>query len=575
MSKPYHKKYPEGVKKTLEYPNIPLFKYLDDAVKEFPDHEAVILEGSSFSGVHTLTYSELGDRTDRLAAFLHQKGVKKGDRVALFLPNFPDFVIGYYGILKSGATAVLINFQYETEELEMLLKDSGAKAIITMDLPKANKWCYKKVLDVRNNVPGLELVIVGSVKPYLGSLKRLIGGALGMITKKDPQDTYLAEVYEQVDPANRPEVAIDNKEDVATLIYTGGTTGTPKGAMLTHRNLVSNVMQCLEWTGSEERGKDSIMGSLPFYHSFGMTTAMNISIALGGRLILMPDPRVRGFLEMLELLSKYQCTYFCAVPTIYARLLARPELPEYDISNLRACISGAAPLPLEVMKQFEAVSGGNLVEGYGLTETSPVATGNPLVAAPGLDAPLKKEGSIGIPFPDTDVKIVDVETGEKELPQGEEGEIAIKGPQVMKGYWGMPEETKLVMKGDYFLTGDIGKMDEDGYFFITDRKKDMLILSGFKAYPREIEEVLYEHPAVALAAVIGVPDERHGEAVKAFIVLKEGETATEEDIKKFCEGKLTKYKIPRDVEFREELPLTEIGKVLRRVLKEEEQAKGN
>ncbi|MFX1254843.1 MAG: long-chain fatty acid--CoA ligase [Promethearchaeota archaeon] len=575
MSKPYHKKYPEGVRKTLEYPNIPLFKFLDDAVKDFPDNEAIILEGSAFSGVHTLTYRELGDLTDRLAAFLHQKGVKKGDRVALFLPNFPDFIIGYYGILKSGATAVLINFQYEAEELEMLLKDSGAKAIITMDLPKAQKWCYKKVLDVRANVPGLELVIVASVKPYISGAKRFLGGLLGMITKKDPQDVYLAEVYEQADPANRPEVSIDNKEDIATLIYTGGTTGTPKGAMLTHRNLVSNILQCQEWTGIKEKGKENILGSLPFYHSFGMTTAMNFSVSMSARVILMPDPRARGFLEMLELISKYQCTFICAVPTIYTRLLARPELPEYDISSLKACISGAAPLPLEIMKQFEAVSGANLVEGYGLTETSPVATGNPLVAAPGLDAPLKKEGSIGIPFPDTDIKIVDVDTGEKELPLGEEGEIAIKGPQVMKGYWQQPEETKLVMRADYFLTGDIGKMDEDGYIFITDRKKDMLNLSGFKAYPREIEEVLYEHPAVALAAVIGVPDERHGEAVKAFIVLKEDETATKEDIIKFCEGKLTKYKIPREVEFREELPLTDVGKVLRRVLKEEERAKGN
>ncbi|MFX0095936.1 MAG: long-chain fatty acid--CoA ligase [Candidatus Hodarchaeota archaeon] len=570
MSKPYHKIYPQGVRKSLDYPNVPLFQFLDDAVANFPDHTALILEGHAFSGVHTMSYRELGDMTDRLAVFLHEKGIQKGDRVALFMPNFPDFVVSYFGIMKAGATAVLINFQYEPNELELLLKDSGSKAIITMDLPKANKWCYKKVKDVRSNVPELELVVVASVKPYLASLKRTIGGLLGVITKKDPQDTYLDDAIQEADSSKRPTVSMDTEKDVAVLIYTGGTTGTPKGAMLTHRNLVSNVMQCQEWMGAKEKGLETIMGSLPFYHSFGMTTAMNISISIAARLVLMPDPRARGFLEILELLAKYKCTYFCAVPTLYSRILARPELSDYDLTSLKACLSGAAPLPVEVMKQFEVVTKGNLVEGYGLTETSPVATANPLLPGPGMDVPLKKVGSIGIPFPDTEITVFDVDTGTKELPLGEEGEIAIKGPQVMLGYWEKPEETSNVMRGDYFLTGDIGKMDEEGYFYITDRKKDMLNLSGFKAYPREIEEVLYEHPAVSLAAVIGVPDPKRGETVKAFVVLKEDQTATEEEIKEFCRGKMASYKVPQFIEFREELPLTDVGKVLRRVLRQED-----
>ncbi|RLC69430.1 MAG: long-chain fatty acid--CoA ligase, partial [Chloroflexi bacterium] len=343
----------------------------------------------------------------------------------------------------------------------------------------------------------------------------------------------------------------------------GGTTGVPKGAMLTHKNMLANAIQVRHWLVDAKEGGEVMLSVLPFFHVYGMTVCMNMAIYIGSAMVLLPQFKVK---EVLEAINKYKPTLFPGVATMYVAINTYPEVSKYDISSIRACIAGAMPLPYEVWTKFEEITGGKLVEGYGLTEASPVTHCNPIY---GLRKPC-----IGLPFPDTEAKIVDLETGEKELPIGEIGELAVRGPQVMKGYWNMPEETKMVLKPDgWLLTGDIAKMDEDGYFYIVDRKKDMILSGGYNIYPREIEEVLYAHPKVKEVAAVGVPDEYKGEVPKVFIVLKEGETATEEEIIAYCKENLAKYKIPKYVEFRKELPKTMVGKILRRVLAEEEKKK--
>jgi long-chain acyl-CoA synthetase len=376
--------------------------------------------------------------------------------------------------------------------------------------------------------------------------------------EKREEVLYWREVLKYPPTKERPE--INPKEDVATFLYTGGTTGVPKAVMSTHFNLVANAYQTLEWV--PDRTPDEVfIGALPYFHSYGMTTSLNAPIALGATIVLMPDPR--DIKRILKAIHKYRVSIFCGVPTLYMAILNHPDLKKYDLSSIKACISGAAPLPVEVKREFERITGGKLVEGYGLSETSPVTHANPLYG-------VNKEGSIGVPFPDTLSVVVDDEG--RILPIGEVGEIAIKGPQVMKGYWKMEEETKKTLINGWLLTGDMGRMDEDGYFYIVDRKKDLIIAGGYNIYPREVEEVLYEHPAVVEAAVVGVPDPYRGETVKAYVVLKEDYRGkvTEKEIIEFCKERLAAYKVPKIVEFRDELPKSAVGKILRRVLKEEE-----
>jgi long-chain acyl-CoA synthetase len=356
-------------------------------------------------------------------------------------------------------------------------------------------------------------------------------------------------------------VEVNPKDDVAVFQYTGGTTGLPKAVMLTHFNLVANIYQLMEWF-PDLSNKDVFIGALPYFHSYGMTTSMNLPLAIGAKIVLIPDPR--DLKRVLDSIHKHRATIYCGVPTMYNAINNYPDVKKYDLSSIKACISGAAPLPVEVKKEFEALTGGKLVEGYGLSETSPVTHANPVNG-------VNKEGSIGLPLPDTIAVIVDAEGNV--LPMGEVGEIAIKGPQVMKGYYKMDDETRETLVNGWLLTGDVGKIDEDGYFYIVDRKKDMIIAGGYNIYPREVEEVLYEHPDIVEAAVIGVPDPKRGETVKAFVVLKEGSQVTAEDIEKFCRERLAPYKVPRIIEFRSELPKSQVGKVLRRVLKEEEMKK--
>jgi len=538
------KSYDEGVRAELEYPVIPLYDFLENSAKNYPNAVAADFIGKS------ITYKELNDLSNRVASFLYENGIKKG-RVILGMPNTPHFLAVYYGILKTGSTVVQCNPLYTERELRHIADNSESKMMFAFEAMYPR---LKPLLDDGS----LEKVVICKIEDFLKFPLNLLYPLKKEKVKIDsrPEVLYWKDVTRY--PPSQDKAELDPEEDVAVFQYTGGTTGLPKAVMLTHFNLVANVYQLMEWF-ADLSNRDVFIGALPYFHSYGMTTSMNLPIALGAKIVLIPDPR--DLKRILDSIQKHKATIYCGVPTMYNAINNYPEVGNYDLTSIKACVSGAAPLPIEVKKRFEEITGGKLVEGYGLSETSPVTHANPING-------INKEGSIGLPISDTLAVVVD-DAGNI-LPVGEVGEIAIKGPQVMKGYYKMEEETKSTLINGWLLTGDIGKMDEDGYFYIVDRKKDMIIAGGYNIYPREVEEVLYEHPDVLEAAVIGVPDLKRGETVKAFIVLKEGSTTTAEDIEKFCRERLAPYKVPRIIEFRSELPKTNVGKVLRRVLKEEE-----
>lgn len=547
--------YPNEVPHTLDYPSLSLSDMLVNSAREFPENEAIFFMGKK------IKYRTLLNYTYQFANVLKSLGVKKGDRVALVLPNAPQSVISYYGALMIGAIVVQNNPLYTERELEHQLRDSGAETIITLDL------LYPKVAKVKP-LTSIKNVIVTSIKDFLPFPKNLLyplklkkDGQYVKIPKSDDVYDFMSLLKTQ---STEPiKVEIDPKNDLALLQYTGGTTGLSKGVMLTHYNLVTNVVQTSHWLYKAEKGKEKLLGALPFFHVFGMTTVMNLSINLGGSMVLVPrfNPE-----EVLEVIQKQKPTYFPGAPTMYIALLNHPKVKEYDLSSIVACISGSAPLPVEVQEKFEKLTGARIVEGYGLTETSPVTHANPVWEK-------RKIGSIGIPWPDADAKIVNPSTGE-EVELGEIGELILKSPVVMKGYWNNPEETSKVLQNGWLSTGDMATMDDEGYYYIVDRKKDLIIAGGYNIYPRDVEEVLYEHPAVKEAVVVGIPDPYRGETVKAFIVLKDDAKATEKDFDEFCRANLAVYKVPKAYEFRSELPKTLVGKVLRRALVEEEIEKG-
>jgi long-chain acyl-CoA synthetase len=571
----WHKhKWPKEVPLTLSYTPQPLFQILEDRVKESPDHPYTI-----FADQHQ-TYRQIWDMANRVATFLVQKGIKPGDRVALFLPNLPHFPVAFFGVLKAGAVCVTCNPLYTAKELNFQLKDSGAEALFVLDHPVF----YPTALEAIKGT-SVKTVVVCGIRDFVPGLKGLIGSLLGKIPKApslDPQHIKFQQVL--ATSPNPPALTINPVEDLALILYTGGTTGVPKGASLTHNNIRSNLAMLEEWAliDSEDGGparkissmpNQTFLGVLPWYHSYGLTLTLLTCCAGGFQVVCVPDPRAGNppFTEVLRLIQKYKVTVLHGVPTLYSAIINHPLVNHFDLKSIIYCASGAAPLPVEVAKRFEELTGAIVLEGYGLSETSPVTHTNP------TNRRDRKFGSIGLPLPDTYVKIMDVEKGEQELPQGEDGEIAISGPQVMKGYWNRPEDNASVFKiiegKRYFLTGDIGHLDEEGFTVITDRKKDMIIVGGLKAFPREVEEVLYTHPKVANAAVVGIPSAKSGEMVKAFIQLKPGETATEEEIIQFCQERMAPYKRPHSVEFRETLPMTPVGKILRRVLRDEERGK--
>jgi long-chain acyl-CoA synthetase len=556
MEKLWLSSYEPQVPPTIDYPQRPLFVNLEESARKYPDATATIFLN------HSMTYKEINDLADRFAAALQQQGVEKGDRVAIYMANCPQFVISYYGALKAGAIVVSFNPLYAAREVEHQLKDSGAETMVVMSR------FYPIVKQVRPNTK-LRRVIVTNIKEYFPPLIKLLytlarekkGGDRQDISG-DPNTYWFQDVLKQA-PAKPMPVDV-KPTDTALLLYTGGTTGVAKGAELSHYNVVTNAIACRHWMHDIQEGKEIVLTTLPLYHSYGMTTCMNLSVYAAGAMLLIPNPR--DYDDIMKNINKHQPTLFPGVPTMYVAFINYPDLGKYDVKSIRACMSGGAGLPVEVQKQFQELTGARLVEGYGLSEASPVTHANPVYGQ-------NKIGTIGLPWPDTEAKIVDLETGEKELTVGEVGELIIRGPQVMKGYWNMPEETANTLRNGWLYTGDIARMDEEGYFQIVDRKKDMIIAGGFNIYPRDVEEVLFEYPKIKEAVVAGIPDPYRGETVKAYCVLKEGETATEEEIIAFCKGKMAKYKVPTAVEFRTELPKTIVGKVLRRMLIEEEKKK--
>ena len=555
MIKPWTAHYEAHVPPTIDIPETPLADCLRRNGHRFPDHPALIFFGAR------MTFKGLNDAVDRFAAGLQKLGVAAGDRVALYMPNCPQYVIAYYATLRVGAIAVPCNPLYVARELEHQLNDAGPRFAVVLSS------FYSTLQEIRDETP-VEYVIVANIKDYFPPVLK------GLFTLlKEKSEGHYVDLSEEVDTVwfrdflkEAPEVPAPvrvSMDDTACLLYTGGTTGVPKGAELTHGNLLVNAMQCQVWLNSNPAGEIAI-AALPLSHSYAMTTCMNHGVYAAATLILIPNPRDLKF--VLSNIQKHKPTLFPGVPTMYVAINNYADIGKYDLSSIKACISGGAGLPKEVQTNFQDLTGGRLVEGYGLTEASPVTHANPIYGE-------NRIGTIGLPWPNTECKLVDLEDDTVIVPEGETGELCIKGPQVMKGYWNMPEETANVLKNGWLHTGDIASMDEDGYFSIVDRKKDMIIAGGFNIYPRDIEEVLYENPKLQEAVAVGIPHPYRGETVKVYVVLKEGESATEEEIIRWCRGRLAKFKVPTAVEFREELPKTMVGKILRRTLRDEEMAK--
>lgn len=555
-SRPWLRMYPKSIPTKLQYETRTVQSYLIDTARKFPEKVAIHFMGKE------MTYQELYESVLKMANYLKEIGVKKGDRIAIMLPNCPQYVISYYASLVAGAVVVQTNPLYTEREIEYQMKDSSAKAIITLDI------LYPRISKVIKQTK-LEHVVVTAIKDYLPFPKNLI---YPFIQKRDTGisiqlnhegNTHLFNKVIEAGSFVDIELNFDCENDLALLQYTGGTTGYPKGVMLTHKNLIANATACQAWMYKAKPAEETILGVLPFFHVYGMTTVLILSIMQAYKMVLLPKFDVKTTLKTIH---KEKPTIFPGAPTIYIGLLNAADRHKYDLSSIEACISGSAPLPVEVQQKFEEVTGGRLVEGYGLTESSPVTHANFIWGQENV------KGSIGVPWPDTDAKIVSAETGE-EAPYGQIGEIAVKGPQVMKGYWNRPEDTEETLKDGWLLTGDMGYMNEDGYFFVVDRKKDMIIAGGYNIYPREIEEVLYEHPAIQELVVAGIPDPYRGETVKAYVVLKEGAVVTEEELDEYAKKFIATYKVPKVYEFRKELPKTAVGKILRRSLIEEERKK--
>ena len=551
MEKTWHQFYDEDVPHDIDPPQDPLFVCLERSAQAFPQMTA-----TEFIGAR-LTYQQLADQVKRFAASLSQLGVEPGDRVAIMLPNCPQTIITYYATLRIGGVVVMTNPMYVERELGHQLRDAGAKVLVGLD------HLYPRI-DRAWKDTAVEQLVITSIRDYLPFPLNFLYPLKAKKQNLNMKVPYGGSIHSfkrlvQGSPGNPPlpEVAVD---DLALLQYTGGTTGVAKGVMLTHGNLVANVMQISAWLPSLNCGEERFICVLPFFHVFGMTAAMNWPIYLAATMTLLPRFETKDFLKTI---NKSGPTIALLVPTIFTALINYPEISKYNLSSINYVVSGSAPLPVEIMNRFEKLTGSVILEGYGLTESSPVTHVNPVKSK-------RKAGSIGIALPSTDARIVDLETGTEEQQVGQPGELVIKGPQVMKGYWNMDEETAKTIKDGWLHTGDIAHMDEDGYVFIIDRKKDMIIAGGYNIYPRDIDEVLYEHPKIADAVTIGVPDEYRGETVKIFVVVKPGETLTEEEVIAHCKERLASYKVPRLVEFREELPKTMVGKVLRKELRAEE-----
>jgi long-chain acyl-CoA synthetase len=553
MDRVWLTQYDPGVPGTLSYPDIALPDLLTRAAERYPDRAALRFYG------RVIRYRELDALATRFAHALMKQQIRKGGVVGLMLPNLPQTVIGYYGSLRAGAIVTPVNPLFVESEIAHQVSDSGCETILALDQfyprlkPLLGRTCLKRV-------------ILTGVADYLPWLKRLLyplktrgQGRYGP-TSVSPAVSTLQQCLS--DPPGFPPVPI-SRDDVALLQYTGGTTGIPKGVVLTHRNLVCNTWQCRSWMTALREGEEVFLGVLPFFHVYGMSACLNLAVGVAGSLALLPRFHVT---EVLEAITRERVTVFPGVPAMFSAINTHQNLERYNLRSVRLCISGAGPLHSSVQDRFEALTGARLVEGYGLTEAGPVTHVN----LTGPDSGERRRRSIGLPLPDTDAKIMDIETGERELRVGEIGELAVRGPQVMSGYWKREDETRHVLRNDWLFTGDLARMDASGFFYIEDRKKDMIKSGGENVYPREVEEVLVRHPKIKEAVVAGIPQGLRGELIKAYVVLKDGENATAADILDHCRHDLAKFKVPKKVEFRPELPKTLVGKVLRRVLVEEE-----
>ena len=568
FERPWHARYEEGVAPDIPSPESTLPEFLDRTVSVCPERVALRFHIDPRLRAPAMTYRELRSASLRFATALFQLGVRKGDRVAVMLPNCPEFVVAFYGALRIGATLVNTNPMYVSREMREQFEDSGCETLVILDqffprlreIHAATRVRRVIVVDVAENFPYWTRLLVRAAQKRRGERVRV------------PAETDVSWFHELVhDYPPTPPGANLTPSDVALLQYTGGTTGTPKGAMLTHRNLVANSLQARAWfpktetpaAGVTPARREVVLGALPLFHAYGLLSVLLLGVQTGAEMVLLPRPRPADI--VLDALQRFRPTLFPGVPTLYQAIVDHPRVADFDLRTGTQCLSGAAALAPALVERFEALTGGRLVEGFGLTEASPLTHGNPVHGE-------RRIGSIGVPMPGTDARIVDLATGEA-LPAGAEGELEVLGPQVMTGYWNRPAETADMFHDGWLRTGDICRIDGDGYCYVVDRRKDMIDASGFKVFPREVEEVLLMHPAVAEAVVAGAPDRYRGETVKAYVVLRPGQQATEKEIADFCRLHLAAFKIPRQVELRKELPKSLVGKYLRRVLVEEERAR--
>jgi len=566
--RPWFKSYDPQVPHSLEpYPKIPLFGFLEQAARDYADRTAVIFKPRAMKGaLDSLTggkidYRTLDELTDRLAGGLSKLGIKKGDRVVVFMPNSTQFVIAYFAVMKAGGVVVATNPLYSAREMIDQFEDCGAGLVI------CTSNFYKRVKEVQPKTK-VKHVVVSHIREYMGPfLKTLFPlnkhAAAEHAATLVEGDVWMRDVIAQNTRADRPKLDI-GPDDVAIFQYTGGTTGTPKGAVALHRNLVADTLQIKAWIHDTQQGKEIVLAAIPLFHVYGMVAAMNYCISSAGALLCVPNPR--DLENLLAAINTYHPSIFPGVPTMYNAINNYPDIAKYNIRSIRGCISGSAPLMPETQAKFEQLTGGNLREGFGLSEAPTATHCNPLRGE-------NRKGSIGLPFPDVDAKIMSLDEPDKELPIGQVGELAIQGPEVMQGYWNKPTETNNVLHNGWLYTGDIARMDEDGYFYIVDRKKDMVIAGGFNIYPTNIEKAIKEHPKVLDVAAAGIPDPHRGETIKVWIVPQPGQTLAEKEIIDFCRERLARYEVPTSVEFRAELPKTMVGKVLRRYLVEEEKKK--
>lgn len=547
--RPWLKVYEPTVPASMTYPDEPLFHFLDKAAANYPDRTALIFFDRRIS------YRTLASLANRFANALIAIGVQKGDRVAIHLPNSPQFVIAYYGALRAGAVVSALSPLYTDSELTHQLNDCGAETVVTLTST------YSRVKVTQPNT-AVDKLIVSNIKDYFPwHLKMLFTlfserkeGHRGHVESSDLPLQRLLRLF----PDTPPTVEVRG-DDLALLQYTGGTTGLPKAAMLNHRTLVTNVVQAARWNTAAEEGKEVFLAVLPFFHLYAQQIVMNQAVYLGASLILFPRFERQPLLKAVD---RYRPTIFPGVATLYARLMEDPDLGKHDLRSIKLCLAGAMALPQDVQERFEAISGGRLIEGYGMTEVGPLTHANPVHGK-------RKIGSIGVPITDTDARIVSIEDGKTNLPVGQVGEICVRGPQLMQGYWNRPRETASVIRDGWLHTGDLGRMDEEGFFFVVDRMKEMIITGGFKIFPREVEEILFAHPKIKEAALVGIKDAQQGELPRVFIVLREDQALTADEVIAYCRAQLASYKVPKQVEFRAELPKSLVGKILKRKLVEE------